>query len=449
MFYNNNVNQKAFAALPLVIVVLIIVVGMGGYLAFGLKTQAPSSTTAGVDTAGWQTYQNEEGGYSFKYPTEWSAATNKYNSKNALFGPGATDESGVGGVEYTGTLSSGQPLSNFTKEFNKNVEAGSISETETVIGGNNAVISILPKASLAGPTETKSVDFEKNGRVFNVYLMYKTDFVKYPEAKEELVAFDQILSTFKFVSPVSSVSSDLFRVVSAKIGDIVSSPIYISGVAKAGWGIFEGQAGTVTLYDGNGNKLGMTLLTVNGDWMQPEVQFATELNFTSSTTADGKLVFKNDNPSGDPARDKTYEMAVKFANFNPGRKMELFYYNAVKDREIADYMPCSRDAVLPVERAIPISQTPIKDAVNLLLSGWLTDSEKAAGFTTEFPLSGFSLTGANLKDGTLTLQFSDPENKSGGGSCRVGLLWAQISKTALQFPEVKQVKFEPEELFQP
>ncbi|MDD5547751.1 MAG: Ser-Thr-rich GPI-anchored membrane family protein [Candidatus Pacebacteria bacterium] len=142
------------------------------------------------------TYINKEGGYSFEYPKEWNAEANKYNPKNALFGPGATNESGYGGVEFIGTLSSGQSLKDFVKEFNSRVESGSVSETEAEINEQNAVISILPKASME-PTEIKSVSFEKNGRVFNMYLMYKTDFAKYPEDKQRLDAFNKIISTFK------------------------------------------------------------------------------------------------------------------------------------------------------------------------------------------------------------------------------------------------------------
>lgn len=40
-------------------------------------------------------------------------------------------------------------------------------------------------------------------------------------------------------------------------------------------------------------------------------------------------------------------------------------------------------------------------------------------------------------------------NKTNGGSCRAGILWFQIEATAKQFSEVKQVRFLPEELFQP
>lgn len=100
-------------------------------------------------------------------------------------------------------------------------------------------------------------------------------------------------------------------------------------------------------------------------------------------------------------------------------------------------------------REIPVTTTPIQDAVNLLLKGVLSDEEKLAGFETEFPLAGFALVGAKPENEVLALQFNDPQNRSGGGSCRVGLLWAQISKTVLQFSEVKEVKFQPETLFQP
>jgi len=149
-------------------------------------------------TADWKTYKNEEGGYMLKYPKEWNAVTSKYNSKNAFFGPGATSESGYGGVEYVGNLSPGQSLLDFVKEFNRAVEAGSVSETETTINEESVVISILPKAAIE-PTEVKNVSFEKNGEVFNVYLMYKTDFTKYPEDKQRLDIFNQMLSTFRFL----------------------------------------------------------------------------------------------------------------------------------------------------------------------------------------------------------------------------------------------------------
>jgi len=169
----------------LLIFVLIVIVG-GGIFWFVTNQQTSSD---------WKTYTNEDGGYSFQYPKEWNAVTNKYNSKNALFGPGATNESGYGGVEYMGTLLPGQSLKDFIKEFNKGIEAGSTSETTAIINEQDVVISILPKASME-PTQAKNFSFEIDSKVFGMYLMYKTNFDQYPEDEQRLNTFNQMIATF-------------------------------------------------------------------------------------------------------------------------------------------------------------------------------------------------------------------------------------------------------------
>jgi len=131
------------------------------------------------------------------------------------------------------------------------------------------------------------------------------------------------------------------------------------------------------------------------------------------------------------------------------KPVKLYYYNPDLDKDESGNTACSRSGLVPVEREIPITQTPIQDTIKLLLSGKLTDEERSRGINTEYPLEGFSLKGASLKDGVLTLEFDDPNNKTVGGSCRAGILWFQIETTAKQFPEVKEVRFLPEELFQP
>ncbi len=129
--------------------------------------------------------------------------------------------------------------------------------------------------------------------------------------------------------------------------------------------------------------------------------------------------------------------------------VKLYYYNSALDRDETGNILCSREGLVAVERKIPITQTPIQDTIKLLLSGDLTNEERAQGINTEYPLKGFSLKGVLLKDEVLTLEFDDPDNKTVGGSCRVGILWFQIEATAKQFPEVQKVRFLPEELFQP
>lgn len=131
------------------------------------------------------------------------------------------------------------------------------------------------------------------------------------------------------------------------------------------------------------------------------------------------------------------------------RKIKLYYYNSDLDKDGTGNVTCSRKGLVAVDREIPLTITPIQDAIRLLISGNLTNAEKAQGLTTEYPLAGFSLKSASLNNGVLTLAFEDINNKTSGGSCRAGILWFQIEATAKQFTEVKQVKFMPEELFQP
>lgn len=138
-----------------------------------------------------------------------------------------------------------------------------------------------------------------------------------------------------------------------------------------------------------------------------------------------------------------------FAPCPEARTIKLYYYNYELDKDESGNIACSRNGLVPVERKIPITQTPIQDAIKLLLLGELTEEERAQGIDTEYPLKGFFLEGASLKDGVLTLGFDDSENRAVGGSCRVGILWFQIEATAKQFSGVQQVRFLPEEIFQP
>ncbi|RJQ32326.1 hypothetical protein C4572_01240 [Candidatus Parcubacteria bacterium] len=132
-----------------------------------------------------------------------------------------------------------------------------------------------------------------------------------------------------------------------------------------------------------------------------------------------------------------------------GMAVDLYYYNQSADFQEGGGVGCSPDAVLPVSRMMRRSNEPIKDTIGLLLKGELTEEEIDRGFSTEFPGEGFALAEARKEDGLLVLRFEDPNNFTTGGSCRVRILWAQIEKTAKQFPGVSEVRFEPEWLFQP
>lgn len=131
-----------------------------------------------------------------------------------------------------------------------------------------------------------------------------------------------------------------------------------------------------------------------------------------------------------------------------GLSIKLYFYNPSRDQGPGGAQ-CTEKGLVAVERIIPKTQTPLKDSIELLLRGEISDEERAQGIESEFPLEGVKLEKAVIEDGKATLTFSDPQNKTVGGSCRVSVLWHQIEATAKQFPSVQSVHFKPEELFQP
>ncbi len=246
------------------------------------------------------------------------------------------------------------------------------------------------------------------------------------------------------------VHNDMIRVVEPTAGQVVSSPLTINGEARGMW-YFEADF-PVRIEDANGNELGRHYATAQGDWMTEEyVPFTSELAFTTSTTEFGVLILEKDNPSGLPEHADQVEIPVRFSldDISEEQGVTLYYYSPEADTDESGNIMCSKAGLVPVEREIPITETPIQDTIKLLLTGEITTTEAEQGIETEYPLDGFSLTGANLSDGVLTLGFADPANQTIGGSCRVSILWFQIQKTAEQFAAVDEVRFQPEDLFQP
>ena len=239
---------------------------------------------------------------------------------------------------------------------------------------------------------------------------------------------------------------DLISVENPRPNQIIISPLFIKGEARGSW-FFEASF-PIRLYDESGEEIALTVTQAKSDWMTEDfVPFEAVLEFTTPDTKSGILIFEKDNPSGLLELGDELRIPIKFSKAT--RKIQLYYYNQKRDKEIAENIPCSPEAVLPVYREIFLSQTPIQDTINLLLQGNVTHEEKEEGFSPMFPLEGVKLVGANPKNGALTLEFEDPFNQTSGGSCRVRLLWAQVEKTAKQFPGIDEVKFTPEWFFQP
>ncbi|HEU68261.1 MAG TPA: hypothetical protein ENN53_03465 [Candidatus Acetothermia bacterium] len=129
--------------------------------------------------------------------------------------------------------------------------------------------------------------------------------------------------------------------------------------------------------------------------------------------------------------------------------VNVFAYHAGVDLLLHGELACSTDAVLPLARWAPLTASPLEAALLLLVTHGLAPWEVAAGYSSEFPLAGVSLESLRIDDGVLTVVFADPEHRTSGGACRTGILRAQIEKTALQFPEVREVRILPPEALQP
>lgn len=132
----------------------------------------------------------------------------------------------------------------------------------------------------------------------------------------------------------------------------------------------------------------------------------------------------------------------------PTMDVVLYYYMADNDTDGDGNSLCSRNGLIAVKRTLPVGSR-VEDTLNLLLSGALSEDERREDITTEFPLSGLSVERVLHEEGKVIITLDDTNNKTRGGACRTALLWYQIEATMLQFDDVVDVEFRPNDLFQP
>ncbi|MCX6819690.1 MAG: Gmad2 immunoglobulin-like domain-containing protein [Candidatus Adlerbacteria bacterium] len=106
--------------------------------------------------------------------------------------------------------------------------------------------------------------------------------------------------------------ADLIVVTSPLPHATVTSPLVVTGQARGNW-YFEASA-PVELRNAAGAVIAQGHVEAQGDWMTTEyVPFTAILTFPAQAPGSvGMLVLKNDNPSGDPAREKELDIPVHF-----------------------------------------------------------------------------------------------------------------------------------------
>lgn len=119
--------------------------------------------------------------------------------------------------------------------------------------------------------------------------------------------------TVNVPSPIVSPDGRL-AVTSMSPDEAISSPLTLRGTVTGGGWFFEGSF-PVKIVDGNGVAIGTTTAHAEGDWMTTStVPWSATLVFPSSSrgSVSGTVVFMSDNPSGNPANQKTLSVPVRF-----------------------------------------------------------------------------------------------------------------------------------------
>lgn len=202
---------------------------------------------------------------------------------------------------------------------------------------------------------------------------------------------------------------------------------------------------------------GLYMKRFNADRANIVANFLSEDQIvTTDTTQDSALGEKIDALTAqiqdltNTIADQPQEPVSNLPTATSPKDIQLYYFNQIEDSKLPVEQQVNTSSILPVQRTIKSSKNLIADTIKVLIQGNLNPQEIEQWFITEFPNAQFKLLDTKLDTmGTLTLTFNEVPGFTTGWSARMLILGKSIEKTALQFPEVKRVVFEPETLFQP
>ncbi len=216
-----------------------------------------------------------------------------------------------------------------------------------------------------------------------------------------------------------SVLPETLRISSPSIGEMVESPVVITGEAR-GW-FFEGSF-PITIVDENGATLTQGFASSLDDWMTDAfVPFKAELSFAPGNAKSGAIIFSQNNPADmEGSEVLQYELPVSFQP-QVGEKITLYFNNSK-----IDPTTLSCETVYPVERAFLSSQDKAKDALSALLAG-PNENEVANGYFSSISKEAVLRT-ISIQNGVMVLDFNEKLNT--GGSCQSQSIRAQIESTA-------------------
>lgn len=105
---------------------------------------------------------------------------------------------------------------------------------------------------------------------------------------------------------------DMLVVESLNNNDTIASPITITGKARGGW-YFEASF-PIEIQNASGTKIAEGPAQALSDWMTEDyVPFSATLTYPAQPAGSvGKVILRNDNPSGLPENDKSLEIPIVF-----------------------------------------------------------------------------------------------------------------------------------------
>jgi hypothetical protein len=108
-------------------------------------------------------------------------------------------------------------------------------------------------------------------------------------------------------------TTQMIEVIAPTALSVIASPLTVTGRARGPW-YFEGSFPVELIDDATSLPLAVGMAQAQGEWMTENwVPFSVVLTFAAQPSGNtGKLILRNDNPSGLPENEMSVVIPVKF-----------------------------------------------------------------------------------------------------------------------------------------